>query len=290
MSSIKAARAGDNFVLSDEEMAKFCEFFYRHSGILFNEKKRYFVERRLQERIEATNSASFRAYFNTMRFQTSGEELQSLVNVMTVNETYFFREDYQFTAMVNGMLPEIARERKPGETISIWSIPCSTGEEPYSIALQMLEYWNRVDDFAIEIFASDIDTRVLADARRGIYSARALHRLPANLQAKYFTKTGADQFQLRSEIRDSVEFSVTNIADPLQAARFRGIDIIFCRNLLIYFDDLSRRLSVEAFYESLKPGGFLCLGHSESMSRISSLFRPRNFQDTIVYQKTVGNK
>lgn len=271
--------------ITPQDYEKFYEFFYRKTGIVFTDKKAYFVERRLVERIQATGCETFRDYFAIVRFQTSGEEWQQLVNSMTVNETYFFREDYQFDAMVRGMLPEITQDRREGSAVRIWSTPCSTGEEPYSIAIHLLENWKRADDFDIEIHASDIDTRVVAQARRGIYGHRSLQRLSAALRAKYFTALGDDQFRIREELRDSIDFDVANIVDPANMTRFRGMDVIFCRNLLIYFDDVSRRESVELLYECLNPGGFICLGHSESMARISSLFRPRKFADTIVYQK-----
>lgn len=271
--------------ITPEEYAKFCEFFYRKTGIVFTDKKGYFVERRLIERMQQTGNQNFRDYFALLRFQTSEEEWQELVNSMTVNETYFLREDYQFDAMVHGMLPEIARQRSPGGTIRIWSMPCSTGEEPYSIAIHVLENWADSDDWGIEIHASDIDTRVIAQAARGSYGIRSLQRLSPELREKYFSRTGPDQYLIRDELRDSIDFSTVNIIDGVGMAAYRSIDIIFCRNLLIYFDDLSRREAVEHLYESLSPGGFICLGHSESMSRISSLFKPRKFLDTIVYQK-----
>ena len=267
------------------ELATFHEFFYRHTGILFTDKKDYFVERRLQQRMDALGLRSFRDYFNHMRFQRSGEELQALVNVMTVNETYFFREDYQFKALASGILPEIATRRPKGRSISLWSIPCSTGEEPYSIAIHVLEGWRQADDYNIEIHASDIDTRVLTEARRGIYAERSLQRLGPTLRQRYFREKGPDAFQICEELRGSIDFAVMNLSNPLHVARYRNIDVIFCRNLLIYFDDQSRRNAIDALYDCLAPGGFLCLGHSESMSRMSSLFVPRSFGDTIVHQK-----
>jgi len=272
---------------TDEEYAKFCEFFYRKTGISFNGKKRYFVERRLLERMAEAASASFRDYFGLLRFQASGTELQCLVNLMTVNETYFFREDYQFEVLTNFILPEVVRARRQGDHVRIWSMPCSTGEEPYSIALHILENWARADEYAIEILGSDIDSRVLEVARAGIYGFRSLQRLSPDVRGKYFSKISGDSFQLRNEIRESVDFSLVNIIDPLHTNRYRQVDVIFCRNLLIYFDDASRRQAVEYLYECLNPGGFICLGHSESMSRISPLFGPRKFADTIVYQKPI---
>ncbi|PPQ32301.1 chemotaxis protein [Rhodoblastus sphagnicola] len=267
-----------------DEYTRFYEFFYQKTGISFNEKKAYFVKRRLQERMSVREATSFRDYFAMLRFDLNGVELQQLVNLLTVNETYFLREDYQFDALVQGILPEIAKERTPGRVIRIWSMPCSTGEEPYSIAIHILENWRRSDEFAIEICGSDIDSVVLAKAREGRYSARSVQRVSPALRRKYFRPAGED-FQICDELRESIDFSAINLIDRIAMARMRDVDVVFCRNLLIYFDDVSRREAVELIYESMAPGGFICLGHSESMSRMSSLFRPRKFAGTIVYQK-----
>jgi len=270
--------------ISEQDYTRFCEFFYRKTGIMFGDNKGYFVERRLHERMAAVGSGSFREYFTGLRFDTVGTELQQLVNVMTVNETYFYREDYQFDELVRHVLPDIASRRAPGEPIRIWSMPCSTGEEPYSIAMQILENWTRADDYEIQILASDIDSRVVAAAREGIYGERALHRLSPRLKSRYF-ETHASGYQVVEALRGSIDFSVVNVADPIAMRRFRDVDVIFCRNMLIYFDDVSRRTAVETLYESLRPGGVICLGHSESMSRMSSMFEPRKYGSTILYQR-----
>jgi chemotaxis protein methyltransferase CheR len=271
--------------MTDEEYAKFCEFFYRKTGIQFVDSKKYYVERRVADRIAKTNSESFRDYFTLVRFQMSGQEMQLLVNAMTVNETYFFREDYQFDSLVKGILPEIARTKSRGKPIRIWSMPCSSGEEPYSIAIKILESWGSSDAWDIEIHASDIDTRILDDARAGVYGERSLSRVPLATRQQYFIRLPDGNHQISAALRNSIDFSLVNIVDPLQTRRFRNFDVIFCRNLLIYFDDPGRREAAEMFFEALQPGGFLCLGHSESMSRISSVFMPRKLQDSIVYQK-----
>jgi chemotaxis protein methyltransferase CheR len=271
--------------MTDEEYAKFCEFFYRKTGIQFVDSKKYYVERRVADRIARTNSESFRDYFTLVRFQMSGQEMQFLVNAMTVNETYFFREDYQFDALVQGILPELARNRSRDKAIRIWSMPCSSGEEPYSIAIKILELWGSSDAWDIEIHGSDIDTKILDEARAGVYGERSLSRVPLTVRQQYFVRRPDGNYQISAALRDSIDFSLVNIVDPMQTRRFRNYDVIFCRNLLIYFDDLGRRQAAEMFFEALAPGGFLCLGHSESMSRISSIFAPRKFQDSIVYQK-----
>ncbi len=271
--------------ISDEDFRKFREFFYRKTGIQFEDNKRYFVDKRLLERIETTGSEGFRDYFTMLRFQASGQELQCLINGMTVNETYFFREEYQFECLVNSMLEEIvARRGSTSAPIRIWSVPSSSGEEPYGIAIFLLEHWPRIAEVDVEILSSDIDTDILAQARRGLYSARAVQQLPPHLLKKYFRRTG-DFYQIDDSLRDVVEFTRTNVTDAADMRLHRHYDVIFCRNLLIYFDDLSRKQAAESFYDALNPGGFICLGHSESMSRISALFRVRTLPETIVYQK-----
>lgn len=271
--------------INEADFEKFREFFYRKTGIQFDHTKRYFVDKRLIDRMEATGSENFRNYFVKLRFETSGEEMQALVNAMTVNETYFFRESYQFDCLVNNMLDEVAKKRRKGSRIRIWSIPSSTGEEPYSIAIYLLERWAHIEDYEVEIMSSDIDTSVLQAAQRGVYSDRSVSNLPKAYLNKYFKKRADGDWLLSRDIVDVVEFSRVNLSDPQDTRRFRDIDIIFCRNLLIYFDDISRRIAAEAMFDALNPGGFVCLGHSESMSRISSLFEVRRFPDAMVYQK-----
>lgn len=270
--------------INQEEFLKFREFFYRKTGIQFEDSKRYFVDKRLIERIKETDSGNFRNYFITLRFETSGEELQTLTNLMTVNETYFFREEYQFKCLVNSLLPEIAAQKKNSTPIRIWSIPSSSGEEAYSIAMYLLEYWPGINQWDVEIISSDIDTKIITQAKRGLYSGRSIHHLPKQLLEKYFRQKG-DEYQICDDLRQAVDFTKVNLMKPADVRGYRGFDVIFCRNLLIYFDDLSRRQAADTFFDALSPGGFLCLGHSESMSRISSLYQARKFADAMVYHK-----
>lgn len=275
--------------ISIEEFQKFREFFYRKTGIRYKVSSRYYVDKRLLERIEATQSGDFRKYFVLLRFQTSCEELQILTNRMTVNETYFLREEFQFECLVNSLLPEIISRKKDRRPIRIWSIPSSSGEEPYSIAMYMLERWAGINEWDVEIISSDIDTGVLHKARIGRYSDRAVQYVPALWMKKYFTPMG-DEHQICEDLRQSVEFTQVNLASSADTRSYRDFDIIFCRNLLIYFDDLSRKVAAETFYDALKSGGFLCLGHSESMSRVSSLYKVRKFVEAILYQKPLEAK
>jgi chemotaxis protein methyltransferase CheR len=270
--------------ISPDDFLKFREFFYRKTGIQFEETKRYFVDKRLVERIGKTGSANFRDYFSRLRFEADGTELQALINLMTVNETYFFREEYQFDCLVNSILPEIVARKKGAGPIRIWALPSSSGEEAYTIAMCLIERWRGIQDHDVEIISSDIDTNILAQARAGLYSARSTMHVPEGYLRKYFKKT-AGGFQIDDALRGAVEFTRVNLQDPTDVKPYRNFDIIFCRNLLIYFDDVSRKQAAETFYDALQPGGFILLGHSESMSRISSLFRVRKFEDAIVYQR-----
>ncbi|EGW23316.1 CheR family methyltransferase [Methylobacter tundripaludum] len=274
--------------ISEEDFRKFREYFYRKTGIQFEASKRYFVDKRLVERIEATDSGHFRNYFMMLRFDAKGDELQTLVNLMTVNETYFFREEYQFQCLVNSMLGEIVRRKKDDSPIRIWSVPSSSGEEPYSIAIYLLEHWPGIEKWDVEIISSDIDTDIITRARRGHYSPRSVQHLPPRLLQKYFVPC-VGGYQISDDLRDAVEFTRVNLMEAADVRAYRGFDVIFCRNLLIYYDDMSRRQAAETFFDALNPGGFICLGHSESMSRISSLFRVRKFPEAIVYQKPLGD-
>ena len=267
-----------------EEVQRFCEFLYRRTGISFTEGKRYFIDRRLEDRIAATGSTSFQAYFSLLRADAD-HEIEHLINSFTVNETYFYREDHQLRCMSSSLLSAIASHKSPGSTVRIWSIPCSTGEEPYSIALWLMENWSQVDNYNIEIVGSDIDTRALKAAAEGIYGDRALMRLSRDIVGRYFRPVADGKYQIDEGLRDSIEFTRANLIDAQDMARYRDFDLIFCRNVLIYFDDASRRQAAESLYDCLRPGGYICLGHSESMSRISPLFSVCRFPDAIVYQK-----
>lgn len=267
-----------------EEFARLCEFIYRRTGMVFTEGKRYYVQRRIGERMGAIGAATFGAYFSRLRADDQGE-VEQFINAFTVNETYFYREEHQLQCLSADLLNELTREKLRGGAVRIWSAPCSTGEEPYSIAMWLLENWAKVDNFDIEIVGSDIDTRALEAARDGLYGKRALMRLSPDLIDKYFVPEGVDQWRMIDDLRGSVSFSPVNLVDTSDTARQGRFDVIFCRNVLIYFDDVSRRLAAENLFEALVPGGFICLGHTESMSRISPLFEVRRFADAIVYQR-----
>jgi chemotaxis protein methyltransferase CheR len=217
--------------------------------------------------------------------RTSAAEAEQLVNSLTVNETYFYREEHQLRCLARDLLPEIIRGRGPGDLLRIWSMPCSTGEEPYSVALWLLENWPLVDAYHVEIVGSDIDSRALAGALRAEYGERSLGRLPLSVLTDYFEPARGGTRRLIRDLRESVTFTQANLIDAESMAAQGRFDVIFCRNVLIYFDEASRRAAAGQLWSALNPGGFLCLGHSESMARISDRFALRRFEEAVIYQR-----
>jgi chemotaxis protein methyltransferase CheR len=269
--------------LSSRDLTRLCEYLYRETGMMFGESKRYYIQRRTTDRMDATGIRPFPAYLAYLRATPTEREI--LINAFTVNETYFYREEHQFRCLSRSILPEIAKTRGPGDKIRIWSAPCSSGEETYSIAVWLLENWPMVDAFNVEIVGSDIDTRMLSEAAEGDYGERALARLPAPVKEAYFEAPHDGRRRIIADLRESVLFQPVNLIDAASVAPFGKFDVIFCRNLLIYFDDASRQAASANIYDALHPGGFICLGHSESMSRIDPRFKTRRFPDAIVYQR-----
>jgi chemotaxis protein methyltransferase CheR len=278
----RAPRPGEA-VLTPEELARFCEYLYRRTGMSFGESKRYYIDRRIAERMAATGDATFAAWFARLRGQPG--ELQAVTNAFTVNETYFYRETHQLEALSGVLLPEVTRNKGPGDRVRIWSVPCSTGEEPYSIAIWLLENWPMVDAYNVEIVGSDIDTQALAAARTGDYGSRALARLPADVADRYFEGRVGDGRRILRDLVESVTFTPVNLVDRSSLETQGEFEVIFCRNVLIYFDDAARRTVAENLFGRLRPGGFLCLGHSESMARIDDRFEVRRLPDAVVYQR-----
>jgi len=269
--------------LNAEDLRRFCDFLYKRTGILYGESKRFYIERRLADRMQSIGTDSFSAYMAVVR--VGGPETEQLINSFTVNETYYYREDSQLRCLSRSLLPDIVSTRRPGDLVRIWSIPCSTGEEPYSIAIWLLENWELVDVYNIEIVGSDIDTQVLREATLGEYGERSLSRLPPDVVKRYFQTVRDGRWQIINDLRESVKFTQANLVDPVTTAAQGRFDIIFCRNVLIYFDDASRLAASHNLFQALNPGAYICLGHSESMSRISDRFDVRRFEDAIVYQR-----
>ncbi|MET0238872.1 MAG: protein-glutamate O-methyltransferase CheR [Sphingobium sp.] len=268
---------------TDAAIARTGALLYRWTGMIFGPGKRYYIERRLIDRMANRRVRDPHSYLDLAA--TDPAEREALINAFTINETYFYREDHQLRALSNHILPDIVQGKRPGDLVRIWSMPCSTGEEPYSIALWLLENWPLVDAYNIEIVGSDIDTEALAEARDGRFNARSLGRLPETMLASYFEAEENYHRRIIDDLRESVRFVSANIIDAGTLTGMGRFDVILCRNLLIYFDDASRALAARNLSDSLNPGGYLCLGHSESMARITADFSQVRLPDAIVYRK-----
>ena len=274
--------------LADMSQAEFRDWqalLEERTGVVINEQRRAFLQTNLTARMRELGVGDYASYFRQVTDGPRGAvEWSTLLDRLTVQETRFFRHRPSFEVLESYLRGRLATDEQQ-HPLALWSVGCSSGEEPYSIAIYLLERWRHIDDYEVEILSSDIDTTVLAAAERGVYSARSVANLPKHYLDKYFRRLSDNEYQISRDLVAAVDFSRVNLSDAADTRRFRDIDVIFCRNLLIYYDDLSRRLAAEAMYDALNPGGFVCLGHSESMSRISSLYAVRRFPDAMVYQK-----
>ncbi len=272
--------------LSRENFEKLKEYIYRKSGIALEYDKHYDkIKKKLEGRCSVLGCDDFRKYFFKLRFEDkSNIEFEELMTLVTVNETYFFRENQQFEALVQNILPEIHLKKYKGEAIRILSAPCSTGEEPYSIVLHLLEDNKVVNERDIEIVGIDIDKNVIQKAMTGEYSERSLHELNDKLKSKYFDKKSLS-YKIKSDYNGVVDFKVANVFDKANIQALGKFDVIFSRNMLIYFDDASRKEVAMTFYGMLNHGGYIMLGHAEYMSRIVSVFTPVKMGETMAYRK-----
>jgi len=269
--------------LTSDEIARVGRLLYRWTGMIFGENKRYYIERRIGDRMTRSHIADLATY---LAFAASHlEEREALINAFTINETYFYREEHQLQALSAEILPEIVRAKRPGDLVRIWSMPCSTGEEAYSLAIWLLENWPLVDAYNVEIVGSDVDTSALKHAQEGRFGMRSLARLPAKVRESYFEAERGHRRKIIDDLRESVRFVGANIVDRGSLTGLGRFDVILCRNLLIYFDDEARLLAVNNLYESMNAGAFICLGHSESMARITDRFELVRLNGAIVYRK-----
>jgi chemotaxis protein methyltransferase CheR len=252
----------------------------------FTEDSRYLLEKRLGKRLQQHSLKSFKDYYYYLRYSPNkDQELAEVIDLLTTNETYFFREDFQLRTFVEDILPEVrARKEREGQrTLRIWSAGCSSGEEPYTIAMLLLDQsWLR--SWRVEVIGTDISHRVLHMAREGVY-ADASFRNTEPLQKERFFTEYEGKLRVKEEVRSLVSISHLNLFDSSRSALMGKMDAIFCRNVIIYFDQEGKRSVIKNFFQRLHPGGFLLLGHSESLINLSTAFQLRHFQHDMVYQK-----
>ncbi|ALS22394.1 chemotaxis protein CheR [Paenibacillus naphthalenovorans] len=277
---------GDEMVLSDELYAKFVKMVYKATGIYYEHNKKYYVQKRIEKRAEKLGIDSIHDYYRILKFSKDSTEFDKLINDLTVNETYFFRDYPQLRNFAEEVLPMVVRRKNMNNdrTIKIWSAACSTGEEPYTLSIILQEMLDEPEKWNLRIVASDINTDVLHTAKNGLYEYRSVRDVPPEYLEKYFTKKH-ESYLVKLGVKKLVHFMKINLMDSVAVSDITGCDFIFCRNCLIYFDDESRKTVLSDFYRSLNPGGIIYLGHSESVGRISSAYCMQRIGDTIVYSK-----
>lgn len=256
-----------------------------YCGIYFDESSGYILERRLNRRLKLHMFDNFRDYYRFLLYdRRKEEELAAVVDILTVNETYFFREMNQLKAFSDEISEEILLANKTSKKLRIWSAGCSSGEEPYTLAMLLMEKGGRFRDFDIEILGSDINRRVLQTARKGLYRKNSFRAIDEYYLLKYFVKED-DGYRIKDEVKKLVNFNYLNLLDPIKVKLIGAMDIIFCRNVLIYFNPDSKKKLVYNFYQRLHDGGYLLLGHAESLINITTSFTLKHLKSDMVYQK-----
>ena len=272
--------------ITDDEFESLRNLIRDRCGIYFDDGSRYILEKRLSGRLKDLKFNSFKEYIFFLKYDKRKEdEFTFIYDVITTNETYFFREDYQLKAFKEEILPEIMSLKNFDKNIRIWSAGCSTGEEPYTIAMIISEMPNLIQNFKVNIFGSDISQRCLKIAREAIYTQNSFRSTKEFQRSKYFDEIEPGKWQVKPYIREYVSFGQLNLLDRTKMSILPTMDIIFCRNVLIYFDINSRKKVIENFYDKLIPGGYLLLGHAESLINISTDFTIKHFKNDMVYMK-----
>jgi chemotaxis protein methyltransferase CheR len=277
--------------LPDDVFRLLRDFIHGYCGIFFDDASKFLLERRLSRRLEQHHLKTFEEYYHFLRYDRKREEeLTILVDNLTTNETYFFRESPQLLAFSEEILPELRERLADRKALRIWSAGCSTGEEPYTIAMLLFESGDWWRNWQVEILGSDINQRVLHTARKGVYKTGAHRVTSPDMLAKYFIEEDKGNYRIVDKVKELVSFSSLNLLDPLKANLISNMDIIFCRNVIIYFDKEAKKKVIESFSSKLREGGYLLLGHSESLINISNAFVLRTLKNDMVYQKPLRTR
>ena len=272
--------------LNLDEFLAFREYIHEKSGMYFPEAKMYLVKNRLANRMKELGIKSYKDYFYMIKYDTTMKEFNMLMNLLTTNETSFFRNLPQLKAFSDEVLPMILKDKKNmnNKNLRIWSAGCSTGEEPYTIVMLLMDKIPDIASYNIDLIANDISENVLHAARKGIYHELSLRTTPKQYIDKYFTKTG-NVYKISDEVKKMVKFSQINLTDQLKMSLIKNVDIIFCRNVTIYFSDEVKRKITKFYYNSLVKGGYYFIGHSESLHGISKAFKLVYLKNGLVYKK-----
>jgi chemotaxis protein methyltransferase CheR len=270
--------------MTDAEFRMFANLVREHCGIHFGPDLRYLLEKRVTRRVERIGLSSFGAYHYHLRHEPDGDqELACLVDDVTTNETYFMRELNQLRALIHEILPELLGRQRSGRPINIWSAGCSSGEEPYSIVMLGLEA-GLEPGRDLRVYASDIDRTMLEKARAGVYRPSSFREMESPLREKYFSRKD-EIYRISDSVKRHVCFAHTNLLDPARTALLGSFDVVLCRNVIIYFDSETKRRVITGFSDRIRPGGYLLLGHSESLINLSNEFQLRHLRHDMVYRK-----
>ncbi len=264
---------------------KFRMFIYEKSGIYFEDSKEYLLANKLKKRMEELGIQSYEEYLDYLKKHPSSNELQKLFDTITIHETYFFRHINQVKAFTDVMVPELLKTKR---SINVWSAACSSGEEPYTLIIALMEKYSS-GIIPARFLASDISEEVLEKAKEGIYGEYSLKELGPELKRKYFEILAPGKYKLKDFVKKKCVFRKINLADDRQLRMVGRMDVVFLRNVLIYFDRASRQKLVDKIHNDiLNRGGYLVLGATESISRLQNKFKLCHFKMAIAYQKVEG--
>ncbi|MCW5756031.1 MAG: protein-glutamate O-methyltransferase CheR [Phycisphaeraceae bacterium] len=272
--------------LSDKDFEALAKIIYDRSGIRFQINRRYVLESRLGHRLRELELDGFDQYVALLSMGPyQNDEFQEMFNRITINETSFFRHDAQLEVFERAVLSEVLEARKASKRLRIWSAACSSGEEPFTLAIMVHRTLGvRLADWHVEILGTDISERCLDIASSGTYGDYAMRTTPDMIKRRYFTQKGS-QWSLSNEIRDLVNFELHNLKDRVGAKRHGTWDIIFCRNAMIYFDDDMKRQVLRTFHDQLANDGTLFIGHSETIRPDDAPFVARSERSGFCYRK-----
>jgi chemotaxis protein methyltransferase CheR len=272
-------------VMRPEEFRLLRELIQDHCGLWFREDSAYLLERRLWPRLQFHGHSTFGEYYRHLRYDLARKaEIETAVELLTTNETYFWREPQQLRAFGEEILPILAQQNAGERRLRVWSAGCSTGEEAYTIAI-MLSRSGLFDGWELDVLGSDISRRVLAVARAGAYGPHAFRSAEGEALKPWFTRVDGGKVAVRPAVRELVTFAHLNLLDANALAVIGRVDVVFCRNVMIYFDLAARKRVVSSFHQKLRDGGFLLLGHSESLLNVTADFELVHLKNDLVYRK-----
>lgn len=260
--------------MNDALFNKFRSLVYEKTGIHLSSEKKELLHARLGKRLRACNITSYDKYYDFLVRDPDGTELTQFINRISTNFTSFFRELNHFKVLEQTILPQLARRGGERSPLQLWSAACSSGEEPYTLAMVLEEYFQRYPGRGYRVLATDISTKVLDQARRGVYAADRIDKVPEQFLRRYFQRgvgKSTGFFRVKATLRERITFRFFNLMEHFSWQE--EMDVIFCRNVMIYFDRQTQQQLVQKFYNALVPGGFLVIGHSESISSLSHQFR-----------------